>query len=206
MSVKEGLPAIASEVLAEVQKEAESIVLTAKNDAKEALKAAKQQADKNYQSVLNQAVARAEAEKRRIASVTEVEMRNFLLEAKEELVDAAFDKALVKLKEFAATVEYRRYLLKLIREVAKGLGQKSLVIQVNAKDKAWLTQGDLDRISKKLNCELKLLDETEDFIGGFKTQTADGKITCDSTIDNKLYELKPQLRVELAKIMFKEEN
>jgi V/A-type H+-transporting ATPase subunit E len=206
MSVKEGLPAIANEVLVEVQKEAESIVLTAKNDSKEALKVAKQQADKNYESILSQAVARAEAEKKRIASVTEVEMRNYLLQAKEEMVDAAFEKALVRLKEFVATEEYQHYLLKLIREVAKELGQKSLLIQVNAKDKAWLTQEDLDRISKKQNCELKIMDETEDFIGGFKTQTFDGKITYDSTIDNKLYELKPQLRVEIAKIMFKEET
>lgn len=206
MSVREGLSAIANEVLGDVQKEAEAIVLNAKNDAREALKAAKQQADKNYQTVLNQAFARAEAEKRRIASVTEVEMRNCLLQAKEEMVDAAFDKALVRLKEFVATEKYQRYLLKLIKEVAKGLGQKSLVIQVNAKDKTWLTQEELDRLSKKLNCELKILDETEDFIGGFKTQTYDGKITYDSTIDNKLNELKPQLRAELAKIMFKEET
>ncbi len=206
MSVKEGLSAIANEVLAEVEKEAVAIVLEAKNDAAEALKTAKQQADKSYQTILNQAAARAEAEKRRIASVTEVEMRNYLLLAKEELVDAAFEKALVKLKKFASSEEYQSYLLRLIKEVAEGLGQKSLVIQVNAKDKAWLTQEELDRLSKKVNCELKLQDETEDFIGGFKTQTADGKITFDSTIDNKLHELKPQLRVELAKIMFKEEN
>jgi V/A-type H+-transporting ATPase subunit E len=204
VSVKEGLSAIANAVLEEEQKEAEAIVSTAKNEAKEVLKAAKQQADKKYQTTLNQAVARAEAEKRRIVSITEVEMRNYLLQAKEELVNAAFDKALVSLKEFVTTGEYHRYLLTLIKEVAKGLGQKSLIIQVNTKDKAWLTQEELDRLSKKLNCELKILEETEDFIGGFKTQSIDRKITYDSTIDNKLNELKPQLRVELAKMMFKE--
>ena len=201
-----GLSAITNEVLAEVQKEAETIVLEAENDAKEALKSAKQQADKNYQTILNQAIARAEAEKRRIASVTEVEMRNYLLEAKEELLNFAFEKAIMKLKEFAATEEYQRYLLRLIGEATTGLDQKSLVIQVNAKDKAWIAQKKLDRLSKKLNCELKLLDQTGDFIGGFKMQTADGKITYDSTIDNKLSELKPQLRVKLAKIMFREET
>ena len=37
MSVKNGLAAIANEVLADVQKEAEALVLTAKNDAKETL-------------------------------------------------------------------------------------------------------------------------------------------------------------------------
>jgi len=206
LSIKDGLTAISNDVLADVQKEAEALVLTARDNAKEALKSAKQQADKNYQNVINQAAGRAEAEKRRIASVTEVEMRNYLLQTKEELVDAAFEKTLLKLEEFATSEEYHRYLLKLIREVAKGLSQKSLVIQVNARDKAWLTEEELDSISKKLKCQLKILDQTGDFIGGFKTQTLDGKIAYDSTIDNKFNELKPQLRVEIAKILFREES
>jgi len=206
MNVRDGLSAIAKAVLADVQKEAEDLILTAETDAKKALEASKQKADLNYQAALNNAVTRAEAEKRRIASITEVEMRNFLLQAKEELVDAVFDKALLRLKEFVETEEYHQYLLKLIQKVAKSIEQQSLVIQVNAKDKAWLTQEKVDGISKKLNRELKILAETGDFIGGFKIQTQDGKITFDSTIDTKFNDLKPLLRVELAKMMFKEET
>jgi V/A-type H+-transporting ATPase subunit E len=132
-------------------------------------------------------------------------MRNNLLTLKEELVNKAFDIALVRLKEFGATEKYHSYLLKRIKDAVKGLGQKRLIIQVNAKDKAWLTH-EIDSLSKKLSCEFKLLDETGDFIGGLKAQTLDGKLTFDGTIDNKLNELKPLLRVELAKIMFKEET
>ena len=55
---------------------------------------------------MNQATAKAEAEKRKIASVTEVEMRNRLLQTKEDLVDTAFDKAVLKLKNFVKTEEY----------------------------------------------------------------------------------------------------
>ena len=205
MSVKDGLAAIANEVLGDVQKEAEAIISSSQNQAKETLKLAKQQADEKYKTMINQATAKAEGEKRKIASVTEVEMRNQLLKSKEELVDIAFDKALVRIKEFAATEEYHRYLLKLINEVAKRIGQKKLAIQVNAKDKAWLTQDSLNRLSKELNCELALLDQTEDYIGGFKIQTVDGKITYDSTLDNRLRELRPILRVEVAKLLFGKE-
>jgi V/A-type H+-transporting ATPase subunit E len=205
MSVKDGLSAIANEVLAEVQKEAEAIILSSQNQAKETLKVAKQQADEKYETMIKQATAKAEGEKRKIASVTEVEMRNRLLQSKEKLVDTAFDKALARIKEFAATEEYRRYLLKLIEEAAKRINQKKLAIQVNAKDKAWLTQDTLNRLSKKLNCELTLLDQTDDYIGGFKIQTVDGKITYDSTLDNRLKELKPVLRVEVAKVLFGKE-
>jgi len=205
VSVKDGLAAIANEVLGDVQKEAEDIISSSQNQAKETLKVAKQQADEKYKTIINQATAKAEGEKRKIASVTEVEMRNQLLKSKEELVDIAFDKALARIKEFAATDEYNRYLLKLIKEVAKRIGQKKLAIQVNAKDKAWLTQDTLNRLSKQLNCELTLLDQTEDYIGGFKIQTVDGKITYDSTLDNRLGELRSVLRLKVAKILFGKE-
>ena len=203
--MKDGLSAIANEVLGDVQKEAEAIILSSQDQAKETLKLAKQQADEKYKTMINQATAKAEGEKRKIASVAEVEMRNQLLKSKEELVDAAFDKALARIKEFAESDEYHRYLLKLIKEAAKRIGQKKLAIQVNAKDKAWLTQDSLSRLCEKLNCELTLLDQTEDYIGGFKIQTVDGKITYDSTLDNRLTELKPVLRVEVAKILFGKE-
>jgi V/A-type H+-transporting ATPase subunit E len=202
MTLKEGLLAITNEVLADVQKEAEGIILSAETAAKQTLNEAKQQADKNFSIIIEQASTKAEGEKRKIASVTEVEMRNRLLQAKEELVDAAFAKVLTKLKDFVTTAEYQRYLLKLVEKVVKDIGQKDLVIQINARDQTWLTQDVLDRQSKKLRGQIKISDQVEDFIGGFKIQTADGKMTYDSTIDNKLKELKPVLRVEMAKIMF----
>ena len=89
--------------------------------------------------------------------------------------------------------------------MAKRISQKNLVVQVNAKDKTWLTQETLNSLTKKQDLELKLSEKTEDFIGGCKIQTVDGKITYDSTIDNRLQELKPALRVEVAKILFGKE-
>jgi len=206
VSIKYGLSAITSEVLEDVQKEAEAIILAAENEAKKTLKAGKGQADQNYQTIINQAKTQAENERRKITSVTEVEMRNRLLQTKEELVNTAFEKALIKLEGFVTTEKYHDYLLKLIEEVAERIGQKNLVVQVNAKDKAWLTQDILNLLSKKLHRELKLSEQTEDYVGGCKILTVDGKITYDSTIDNRLQELKPALRVEVAKILFGKET
>jgi vacuolar-type H+-ATPase subunit E/Vma4 len=41
-----------------------------------------------------------------------------------------------------------------------------------------------------------------DCIGGCKIQSADGKIVYDNTLDHRLEELRPELRVEAAKILF----
>jgi len=204
MTVKDGVSAISTEVLGDVQKEAEAVLLAAENEAKKTLKVAKEQADQNYQTIITQAKAKSEAEKRKIASVTEVDMRNRLLTAKEELVDAAFEKAITKLKNFVKTDEYQSYLLKLIEDACERIGQKNLVVQVTAKDEGWLTQDMLKSLSKKLHCELTLSDKNGDYIGGCIIQTSDNKIIYDVTIDNRLQELKPILRVEVAKMLFEE--
>ena len=204
MSVKDGIAAISSEVLGDVQKEAEATILEAENQAKETLKLAKHEADQKYREMINQAKLKAEAERRKIASVTEVEMRNRLLRTKEDLVDAAFEKAVAKFKNYVETDEYRKYLLKQIENVAKKVGQKKLVAEINAKDAVWLDQDKLAPIAKKLQAEIKLVNASEQFIGGCIIQSADGKIIYNSTIDARLEELKPMLRVEVAKILFGE--
>ena len=206
MSHKNGLSAVANEVLGDVQKEAEAIILAAENEAKETLKAAKEKADQSYLAMIDQSTEKTEAEKRKIASVTDMEMRHRLSHAKEDLIDLAFEKAVSKLKDFTKTESYHNYLLKLIEEGARKVGQENLAVQVNAIDKTWVTQGFLNRLSKKLSCELKLSNQTLNCIGGCKIQTIDGRISYDSTLDNRMQELKPTLRVEVAKILFQMET
>jgi vacuolar-type H+-ATPase subunit E/Vma4 len=203
-NIKEGLSAIAREVLSDMQRETEALIRASEKDAKRILRAAKEDADKSYSAILDEATAKSEAEKRRMAALTEVEMRNILLQTKELLVDMAFEKAWTKLNAFIKTEGYHRHLLKLIESTAKEIGSKNLIITVNARDKAWLTKVQLSRLSKRLNSDLTLSDETGDYVGGCKIETLDGKIVFDNSIDNRLQELKPALRVEVAKILFGE--
>ena len=202
MTVKDGVSAIASEVLGDVQKEAEAILLAAENDSKATLKSAKEQASQTYKAIISQANSKAEIEKRKIASVTEVEMRNYLLQTKEDLVDVAFEQARLKLEHFVKTKEYHTYLLNLMKDACERIGQKNLVVQVNAIDEGWLTQDMLKNLSSEIGCDLTLSDKTGSYIGGCIIQTADNKVIYDVTIDNRLLELKPVLRVEIAKILF----
>jgi V/A-type H+-transporting ATPase subunit E len=204
VSVKSGVTAIANEVIGDIQKEAEAIIASAENEAKETLRVSKEQADKTYHAILVEANHKGEAEKRKIASVTEVELRNQLLQAKEDLVDEAFQKALVRLKEFVETDDYPNYLLKLVEQIAKQMDQKVLVLEVNAKDKAILTPDALKKASQKAKVDFKLSEETPNYIGGCKVQSEDGKIVYDGTLDNRLGELKPALRAQIAKSLFGE--
>jgi vacuolar-type H+-ATPase subunit E/Vma4 len=202
LDVKNSVSAIATEVIGVAEKEAETVLLAAENDAKETLFIATEKADKVRQEILHQANAKIASETRKIASVTEVDMRNSLLQVKDDSVDAAFEKAVVKLKDFAASEKYSDYFFKLIDYSAKKLGQKSLVLQVNAKDHKWLTQHALATLSVKLQLDLRLSEKIGNYIGGCRIHTADGRIVFDATLDSKLQELKPSVRVDVAKKMF----
>lgn len=204
--VKQGLASIASEVLEDVRKEAEAILLGAEKEAKQTLKTAKEDADKAYEAIVTEATAKTETEKRKIASRTQVDARNRLLQTKADLVEAAFNKALARLRDFVKTEDYHNYLITLIQEAAKNLEAKNLTLHVNAQDKAWLAQGKLNSLSKKLGVALKLAEQTEECIGGCRAQTADEKVFYDNTLENRLQQLKPALRLEVATILFGKES
>jgi vacuolar-type H+-ATPase subunit E/Vma4 len=204
--IKDGLSAIAAEVLEDVRKEAEALILEAQAEAKESLIIAKKEADETYSVEMVQATAKAEAEKRKIESLTEVEVRIHMLQTKETLVDAAFEKAFSKLNDFTKTEEYHRYLLRFIHEAVKKVGSKNLIVHVNSADKAWLKQNSLSDLSKELYVDLQLAGEAENCIGGCKIQTLDGKLVYDNTLENRLRQLKSELRLEAARILFAKEE
>jgi V/A-type H+/Na+-transporting ATPase subunit E len=122
--IKEGLEGIASEVIADVQKEAEIIILQAEKDSKEILKLAKDDSDKVYATIMAEAMAKASSEKRKINSKAEVEARNRLLQAKESLLNSTFEKAQIKLNKIVDSDAYHELLIGLIEEAAKKIGLK----------------------------------------------------------------------------------
>jgi vacuolar-type H+-ATPase subunit E/Vma4 len=57
----------------------------------------------------------------------------------------------------------------------------------------------LEKSLQETKSELILSEQTPNYIGGCKVQTQDGKIVYDATLDNRLQELKPELRAKSQK-------
>jgi V/A-type H+-transporting ATPase subunit E len=205
-NIKKGLTALATEILEDVRKEAEEAISEAEKDGKDVLLTAKDEANRQYATITNKAKTEAEAESRKIESLTNVEVRNRLLQKKEDLVNAAFDKALQQLSAFVETQEYVDYLLGLIKETAIELNSKELILHLNARDMEKVKRNDLARLSEELGVKLKLAEKEENFMGGCRLQTTDKRMICDNTIENRLQQLKPSLRMEVAKILFGKEE
>ncbi|MCL2476085.1 V-type ATP synthase subunit E family protein [Candidatus Bathycorpusculum sp.] len=197
MDIKTGISAIANEIITDIQKEAENNLTDAQNQAKETLQTAHEKAKETYHTLITDAKKHAETEKNKHTSATEVEMRNYLLQTKEDLVDKALNHATEAIQEFTKTPKYHNYLLRLIQTTAEKLAQPNLLVYVNTNDKTWLTKEMLSPISKKLHIELQLAPETLNIIGGCKIQLEDGKISYDATFDSRLQELKSTLRSQI---------
>jgi len=203
-SVKEGLVAIASEILEDVKREAEKLVHDAERAAEEILRRAKENAEKIRGQLIAEAKRQGELERRKILSQAEMEMRTRTLQVKEELVNEAFQRALTRLKEFTQTEGYHACLLKLIQEASERVNSKDLVVYVNPRDRRWLLNVGLDELCKRFNKRLKLADETISCLGGCIIRSPDGRLSYDNTLEKRLERLRDILRVQVARILFGE--
>jgi len=203
-SIKEGLAAIANEILEDVKREAEEAIHEAEKKAEETLKKAKKEAEKIRNQLLAEAKEEGEVERRKILSQTEMEVRNRLLEEKENLINEAFSRALNRLEDFIQTEEYYDCLLQLISSAAKKICSKDLIIYVNSRDKERLLKKGFKRFCREADVKLKLADETLNRLGGCIIKTPDGRVSYDNTFENRLERLKHTLRIKVAKILFEE--
>jgi V/A-type H+-transporting ATPase subunit E len=205
-SIKKGLAAIANEILEDVKNESVTVIRDAEKKAEKLLRDAKTEAEQSQARLLAETKEKGESDQKKTESLTELEIKNKRLQVKEEYINAVFDKALARLKQFVESENYPDFLLDFIEEAVKKIESDKLVVYVNSKDREWLANGKIDELSEKLNVNLTLANETEICLGGCIVKTPDGNLLYDNTFEKRLQSLKPILRLEIAKILFEKEE
>lgn len=204
-SIAEGLASIANEILDDVKKESEKIIRDAETKAAEILSDAKTEAESRRFSLLTNAKKKSELEQKKMQSLVQIEIRNTLLQVKENYINDVFDKVLTRLKQFVESDSYPSCLLALIEEAAKKIDSDQLVVYVNSKDHKLLKKRMFDELSKKLEKKLTLSNDPVTCIGGCVVKTTDGKLSHDNTFEKRLHVLRPTLRIKIAKMLFQGE-
>jgi vacuolar-type H+-ATPase subunit E/Vma4 len=205
-SISKGLSGIAKEVLEDVEKEAESIILEAGSQAEKILEEAEKEAGRRYRSIVKEGEEKKEAERKEKTILFEIETKNRLLQAQEKVIDEVFEKALNRLREYTSTREYQDCLSRLIVDACKKMNANKLVIQLNHNDYSAMTEERLKKLSKELGVKLDKSDKPINIVGGVVVKSSDGKIVVNNTFENRLNMLKSNLRVKIANILFREES
>ena len=193
-------------IINEAKEKAENIIVKAREEAKKVLGKAEQEAKREAEEIISKKKTDAEAQARRILSEAKLEARLKILNAKEQLISEAFDKALEKLKEFSQSAQYKTALENLIKDAAiiiRG-GDLEVLLPENTN-----VNIDLSKIAKEVEeqtgvkTSLNISKERIRSIGGVIVRSKDRLLTVDNTFEARLERLREQLRVNVANLLFK---
>ncbi len=204
-----GTEKIVSSIMSDAQIKAESILAEVEKEKETILSGGKAEAVAEKEKILENATKQANMRYQQIISEAKMNSRRMELEAREEIIEEAFKKAEEKLKKIASSdaPEYKASLEKVITESSVEIGGGDLIVLVKESDVTKI-KGSLPsiekNISEKTNSTTKLeIGENIKTVGGAIVRTKNGEIEVNNTIEARMLRYKKSLRSEVAGILFK---
>ena len=202
-----GTDKIVSSIMSEAQGKADVIIQDANAEVSAIQAKAEKTAEAEKTKILENGKKQSEMRYQQIISEAKMNARRAKLDAKEDVIEAAFSQATGELKQKAAdgNDDYKDSLSKMIKEAADEIGGNDLIIQLNEADTNSLKQ-DLSASgsdSFQLNGINFTVGEPIDTMGGAVLKTINGDIEVNNTIEARLERFKSILRSEVAEILFK---
>ena len=200
-----GTDKIVSSIMSEAQGKADVIIQDANAEVSAIQAKAEKTAEVEAAKIKDNGKKQSEMRYQQIISEAKMNARRAKLDAKEDVIEAAFSQATGELKQKAAegNEDYKDSLSKMIKEAADEIGGNDLIIQLNEADTNKLKEEissdntfELDGVKFKLGEPIKT-------IGGAILKTSNGDIEVNNTIEARLERYKSILRSEVANVLFK---
>lgn len=192
---------ITTKILDGAKAKKEEILKTSQEEERKIIDKKTSQAKEEEKIILEKAKVESISKRERIISNAELSVRNEKLEAKQQVIEKVFDKALEKLSALKGE-EYLNFVKDRITSLDIG-GDEKLII--SSDDKEIITEEfvkslnkELSRLGKKGN--LILSGETGDFKGGFILEKSG--IEINNAFEALISSMKDELEYEVAKVLF----
>lgn len=209
MSTTEGVEAIRRKLLRDAEEEARRIVLEAEKRASEIVEEAKRGVEIKIESEYKSRADSFEQTKRERIAEERLEYNRRLQTYRSELLDSVFDEALKRLHSYCESDRYLETLKGFIVEAGVALGGGNLVVALNERDLKLVDERHLMEISKEIEkradtkTSLKLSDTLIKSIGGAIISKADGSVTINNTMEERLKRFRERSRSEVETILFR---
>ena len=201
-----GTEKIVSSIMSDAQGKADEIIQNANAEVSQINAKAEKTAEAEKTKILENGKKQSDMRYQQIISEAKMNARRAELGAKEEVIEAAFNKATEELKAKASSCddEYKDSLSMMIKEATDEIGGKDLIIQLNEADTNNMKKDISDGSNSfQLDDITFTLGEPIDTIGGVVLKTVDGDIQVNNTIESRLERFKSILRSEVANVLFK---
>ena len=196
-----GTERIKTKILEDAKAKAVETEEQARQEAKEIMEKALADAEWKKDILLKKAETEGTEAYRRIVSNAGLDGRKEILKTKQEMVEAAFKKAMEKVASMPDN-EYQRFLEDMVVAAsAKGTGE----IMLSAEDLKRIDNKFMSNIKTRLEksgikSSLTLSKETIQAVGGFKLKSGDVEI--NSTLEIIFEMIKPACESDVVKVLF----
>ena len=208
-----GVDKIIAHIEAEAEKEISETLLKARAEADTITKAAQEKAERATQRVLSNGRRVASLEGQKIIAEARINVRRKRMDSQEELIVASFEAAKKALEELAEkgkrdNFTYKDVLFNLIVSASEVVAGNKLELVFNQRDsktfKKEMLREASESVKKRTGREisLSLTGETIQCLGGVVVRDLEKQVEVDNTLETKLNQLKENLRVDVAKILF----
>ncbi|MBE6082382.1 MULTISPECIES: V-type ATP synthase subunit E [Tissierellales] len=192
ITVEEKLDIFYKLILGEERDRSEEILEKIQMKNEELIREKKEEALKKKEEIVSKKRKMGELKKNEIISKTFSQEKNKILKVKKELLEDLMIEIEDKAEKFAASPEYKNYLLDELKKIAGSAKDREIYIYVSKRDKDIYGDIIMD-IFRKNNKEVLISPWTENKIGGFllfnKERTYLLDFTLKTKIEGKKYEI-----------------
>lgn len=209
---QEGEKRIINKIIQMAEAEINKITSEAQEKAEEIRKEAELKSNSEVQDIINHGTQEAKTEKQRIIADARLKAKRKKMAMQEQLMQESFEHATKYLQDLIdkgedAGYKYDTIITNFIREAAEIIGDHSLQLSFNQRDKKKF-QLFLPQISKNItqalgkDITLFISDKTISTLGGVSVKSKDGKVGVDNTIEARMSRFNEGLKAEATKILF----
>ncbi len=196
-----GAERLKEKIMEEARQQARATVEQAEKEAADIIEGARKEAQNKKVDIIEKSRIDAVDRQKRLIAVAELDARKQRLQAKQEVLEEAFAKALDKLINLPAD-QYQEILLNMIVDSVT-VGNEEII--VSEQDKQRLTPDFITTVNNKLKekgiaADVKLSDESRELNGGFILKM--GAVEANYSFGTIIRMQRDAIESEVVKVLF----
>jgi vacuolar-type H+-ATPase subunit E/Vma4 len=202
-SSDENIESLSRAMESEAKAEAVQIRTNAQAKAEEIRQRARQQAETVRNEILARAQQEADRLRGQVIATTQMKARTLELDHREKLLDSVFEDARKQLSSIEQWSDYNEIAHKLLKEAVQQLGAGKIQVRADEQTQKEIAKLKLEQLSTELGAEISLGKPLSQGMGVI-SETIDGHLQYDNTLETRLDRLQNGLRSPVYHILIGE--
>lgn len=197
------IDALERAILNEANADVEQIKLAAKAKADAIWQRAREQVESERKTVLDKAKQEAERVRSQFVATSQLKARTAELGQREKLLDDVFKAARDQITSIPNDKNFEGIVSQLLREGISQLNVKKAKVSADKLTQKILEQSVIAAVSKEFNAEITVAKPLEEGTG-LIVEAADGRLKYDNTFENRLDQIRNELRYPVYRLLMGE--